>query len=322
MNDFQRDERTGLWKWPVLLNDDWSKHSSAPCAVLFGRSRHFYEPLKHVVGFDLPARWPHLQMFTLGENLLVLAQGYLQERALLLAEDVNRQLQEVPVSPHEGTPQERALTWGMAFPEGENWDLSNALAEAFYLAQQAEEDARIGSINIANSDWQDHSHDEFVVCARRDRWLTEMWSWPNVAAIHFDSETEPLALLLGDIDRFANFNCSLGHHVGDESLRSIGRILQSIESVDVASFRFGGDEFLVLARGFDFEHTEQIAEDINVQLREVELSHPSVHGTFPLPTITWGVVCSTDVQLETMLRQADELMMATKASKRAGSINS
>ena len=60
-------------------------------------------------------------------------------------------------------------------------------------------------------------------------------------------EDNQLAVLFLDTDEFKTVNDSLGHHVGDELLRSMARSLQSCLGAKEFVARLGGDEFAILA---------------------------------------------------------------------------
>lgn len=92
----------------------------------------------------------------------------------------------------------------------------------------------------------------------------------NRAAImeHLDREisravrkSEPLGVMLADLDHFKSVNDRHGHLCGDEVLREAASRLQStIRSYDVVG-RYGGEEFLILFPGWNPESgTERIDE--------------------------------------------------------------
>jgi diguanylate cyclase (GGDEF)-like protein/PAS domain S-box-containing protein len=57
---------------------------------------------------------------------------------------------------------------------------------------------------------------------------------------------QPLSLVFMDLDNFKRINDSLGHEVGDEMLRVVGKFLQNtIRTLDTAA-RLGGDEFAIV----------------------------------------------------------------------------
>ncbi|SFM00794.1 diguanylate cyclase (GGDEF) domain-containing protein [Desulfomicrobium norvegicum] len=73
-------------------------------------------------------------------------------------------------------------------------------------------------------------------------------------------------LALIDCDGFKRVNDTRGHQAGDEVLAALGRIIaQSVrEGVDVG-FRFGGDEFGVIFRAFEFSACLKACERIRVR---------------------------------------------------------
>jgi len=73
--------------------------------------------------------------------------------------------------------------------------------------------------------------------------------------------SEGFALLLIDLDDFKVVNDTLGHAVGDELLRALaGRLTEFMRPNDMA-FRFGGDEFVILAPRVTGEvHLRQVGQ--------------------------------------------------------------
>ena len=57
----------------------------------------------------------------------------------------------------------------------------------------------------------------------------------------------PLSLLIIDIDHFKSFNDRFGHASGDIVLLRIVRIIMATVAPNDAVFRYGGEEFVVIA---------------------------------------------------------------------------
>ena len=69
------------------------------------------------------------------------------------------------------------------------------------------------------------------------------------------------AVLFLDLDRFKDVNDSLGHMVGDELLKMVGkRLKSSIRSIDTVA-RFGGDEFTIILSEISRDHDAAVISE-------------------------------------------------------------
>lgn len=79
----------------------------------------------------------------------------------------------------------------------------------------------------------------------------------------------PLSLLCIDLDNLKRVNDQLGHLEGDRILRDVSRaLLDCCRSVDI-SFRYGGDEYMVLLPQTDCVEAARVAERIRKRFNEI-----------------------------------------------------
>jgi diguanylate cyclase (GGDEF)-like protein len=124
-----------------------------------------------------------------------------------------------------------------------------------------------------------------------------------------------LALLFIDLDGFKEINDTRGHSIGDELLRQVAGVLQSIVPETNTIARVGGDEFIVLLdKVIGIESVTALAEDIRIRCSqpfyvsdiEVFLSASIGISTFPGPV----------EHPQALLRTADIAMYHAKGSGR------
>jgi diguanylate cyclase (GGDEF)-like protein/PAS domain S-box-containing protein len=124
---------------------------------------------------------------------------------------------------------------------------------------------------------------------------------------------QPLALFFVDLDGFKPVNDSLGHTVGDALLKAVAVALQGAVRADDAVGRFGGDEFLVLAKVRDAAGAHTLALHMLEAVRGCNWLPGG--GTHVGASIGYALAPGDATQPMRLLQLADEAMYA---AKRAG----
>jgi diguanylate cyclase (GGDEF)-like protein/PAS domain S-box-containing protein len=124
-----------------------------------------------------------------------------------------------------------------------------------------------------------------------------------------------IAVAFVDLDRFKYINDSLGHHVGDELLKSVAARLKScVRECDTVA-RLGGDEFVLLING----HTgpEYVRQLMDKMLAAVAQPWTIKQGEF-LVSCSIGVALHPEdgEDAQTLLKHADSAMYRAKDSGR------
>ncbi len=125
-----------------------------------------------------------------------------------------------------------------------------------------------------------------------------------------------VAVLFIDLDRFKHINDSLGHHVGDELLRSVARrLVQAVRAGDTVS-RLGGDEFVVVLAGVD--GADEVAQIVHQRLIPCVREPHAVGGAALHVSCSVGIAVYPDDagDLDTLMRHADTAMYEAKAAGR------
>ncbi|AMC35553.1 GGDEF domain-containing response regulator [Janthinobacterium sp. B9-8] len=93
------------------------------------------------------------------------------------------------------------------------------------------------------------------------------------------------SLILVDIDHFKKVNDSYGHHMGDEVLKSISRILkETIRASDLLG-RWGGEEFLILCPKTQLKDAAKVAEKLRLAIEHYDFA------SIGCRTASFGVAC-------------------------------
>lgn len=123
----------------------------------------------------------------------------------------------------------------------------------------------------------------------------------------------PLSIILVDLDYFKHVNDAMGHFAGDLALREAGAIFQrSVRSYDWVG-RYGGEEFLLILPGSDFEAARGRAEHLRATLQATSLGEAD--KTFSV-TASFGVAAGFPTNYEEMIQIADAALYRAKNSGR------
>jgi len=121
----------------------------------------------------------------------------------------------------------------------------------------------------------------------------------------------PMAILLVDVDHFKKVNDTHGHQAGDCVLRMVAAALSgNIREIDYL-FRWGGEEFLVLAPNTAGDGALALAEKLRIAVENASMERLRV-------TISIGVteIHSRDESFEKAIQRADAALYAAKENGR------
>jgi diguanylate cyclase (GGDEF)-like protein len=134
------------------------------------------------------------------------------------------------------------------------------------------------------------------------------------AVEHAAAAGRPLTLLLVDVDNFKSFNDRFGHAAGDKMLKRVALDIMAAARVSDFTYRFGGDEFVVIADGVNAEDALAIGERMR---RRVAGASAGAEPEAQL-TVSIGIAtCSRDAaDYETLFEIADKRLYQAKAAGR------
>ena len=122
---------------------------------------------------------------------------------------------------------------------------------------------------------------------------------------------EYVHVMMFDVDNFKNINDSLGHSGGDNVLKQIGMITTSIFGTE-SCYRYGGDEFLIIAIDISEEDFHSKVKDLKQAIREIKVGDKNVLARFSGGYV-YGLAENT-FELRAMIKQADTLLYKVKES--------
>ncbi len=139
--------------------------------------------------------------------------------------------------------------------DGDRVQLGNATALRFSLVDDQEEAALKKVYEAALRD--------VLTGALNRRALDERL---DMEIAHANRHHLELSIFLFDLDHFKHINDTHGHLGGDEVLRATSELVRKSLRADDALGRYGGEEFVVIARNTDIKHGFGLAERLRANL--------------------------------------------------------
>ncbi|MDQ2075560.1 GGDEF domain-containing protein [Marinimicrobium sp. ABcell2] len=122
-----------------------------------------------------------------------------------------------------------------------------------------------------------------------------------------------LSLLAIDLDHFKRINDSLGHSYGDQILRQVADTIKNVCRSTDMSFRYGGEEFVVLLSNTHQEGARIIAERIRAEVNALPTdAQPGISVSIGISTRNAG----QQEHVDALFERADRALYKAKAHGR------
>ncbi len=128
--------------------------------------------------------------------------------------------------------------------------------------------------------------------------------------------SQPLSIMMIDLDNFKYINDTYGHKFGDEVLKQSAEFFKNIFRKEDIVARYGGDEFCVILKGTDRETAELLAKRFENDLKEFNISAPDGKILNLEASVGIATFPEDGEDPETLFRTADRKMYKLKQEKK------
>jgi two-component system, cell cycle response regulator len=127
----------------------------------------------------------------------------------------------------------------------------------------------------------------------------------------------PLSLVMFDLDHFKKINDTLGHLGGDHVLKSVAGLVKKALRVEDVFSRYGGEEFVIIARGTDLEHGVLFAERIRSVIASAKIAFEGKQVPVTTSVGVASLAClPPEGTLDELIQLADRRLYTAKTSGR------
>lgn len=135
-----------------------------------------------------------------------------------------------------------------------------------------------------------------------DKRLQEDW-------IHCYVQKVPISMMLVSVEGFSAYNEEKGAVQGDQAMQNIAQVLRGQIRDRVLLARYGGAMFALLYPGYQEEALQPIATEIEAQVRDLNIDHPSSDsGIVEVVTGTASTDPANEPGPQALLEQADQAL--------------
>ncbi|MFT4937695.1 MAG: diguanylate cyclase (GGDEF)-like protein/PAS domain S-box-containing protein [Paraglaciecola sp.] len=131
--------------------------------------------------------------------------------------------------------------------------------------------------------------------------------------------TQPISLILIDVDYFKQFNDQFGHVNGDKCLQKIAKTIEACSpSEDSLAARYGGEEFAVILPRCHMANGNVVAKRIQQQINALNFSEMGLPANFRV-SVSQGIACEHSGQYRTseaLICAADTALYRAKSDGR------
>lgn len=120
-------------------------------------------------------------------------------------------------------------------------------------------------------------------------------------------EQKYFGLIMFDIDHFKKVNDTYGHQVGDDILKAISKHIKEVIREDDFFARWGGEEFMLIAKSSKIDELKLIVSKIQERLKNADYS--------PVPSITLSfglTIAKEEDTKESLLKRVDTALYEAK----------
>ncbi len=128
--------------------------------------------------------------------------------------------------------------------------------------------------------------------------------------------SDPLGVLMLDLDHFKAVNDTYGHVVGDRVLQSVVRAIQQVLRDGDVLMRYGGEEFLIVLPGAGHDDVVQLAERVRRAVAETEIVETNQRISVTVSIGGSGLPDKNATDAEDLIVMADAAMYTSKETGR------